>query len=494
MPIDSQIYGLQQPVKINTPFENLASVLQLRQQQQALQSQQALEQERRAKLAEDAKRQQEDDDFKAAFQNPALANLPRDQFLAAIRQHSTPQQYQGIVKAYSDADEKAATTQKAVSDAKEAAARAASSLQSFDGHLADQIIQSGGDPAVLHQALQTRDQYFPELKPQTDHIRQLAATQGKSAVLDLLKPMASPEIAKTRAEAANAAAELPGKVAQSAVQQQVAAGTVGGLTPEQQAQLGQGAQRIKLEQQRVNEELRHNKAVEGDGINADSPDAAAAADVLGRFMAQTGRMPVGFRVYGKDSAKFYTQVAAKADEIAKASGTDLGTAAASFAANEGSLKTQQKFYDSAQAFLKTADQNSALLEDTLKKIPDVKSPLFNKPLRAFSQQVAGNPDLSQFATYLTSVQNEYAKILTNPNLAGQLTDAARRETQQLIAPDATVPQILASVRALRAEGNNRLSAIGSQIDTIKGRIQNAPPKPPANETPEQRIKRLLGGG
>lgn len=160
----------------------------------------------------------------------------------------------------------------------------------------------------------------------------------------------------------------------------------------------------------------------------------------------------------------------KSGAIAAAANMDIPTMGAVFKANSGALQQQQKFYDSAQAFLATADRNSELLNDTLKKLPDTGSPMFNRPLRQFEQTVRGDPNLSQFATYLRSVQNEYAKIITNPNLVGQLTDAARSEAETLIRPDATVPQLIASIQALQAEGNNRLLSIGEQIQKIQGRM------------------------
>jgi len=141
-----------------------------------------------------------------------------------------------------------------------------------------------------------------------------------------------------------------------------------------------------------------------------------------------------------------------------------------YKANEASLTQQQKYADAASAFLSTADKNAAQLSAILPKVGDTGTPLFNKPLRVFQQQVQGNPTLSQFGTYLTSVQNEYGKILNNPNLSGQLTDSARHEAQALIDPKATVPQILASVQALNTEGTNRLQSIDEQLQKIMSRM------------------------
>jgi len=220
----------------------------------------------------------------------------------------------------------------------------------------------------------------------------------------------------------------------------------------------------------------------GSNYSEMSPDDQKAVDEIAPFFAQTGRLPVGFRVYGEQGS-FLKVVAARAKELTDQSGTTLAGAGANFAANEGSLKKLQATYDAAQSFLTTADRNSQLLDESLKRIPDTRSPLFNRPLRAFAQQVQGDPNMSQFATYLASVQNEYGKIIQNPSLAGQLTDAARHEAQALMDPNATVPQILSSLKALRSEGGNRLQSLDDQVKRVQGRISGQPSAPAAPPAP-----------
>lgn len=188
----------------------------------------------------------------------------------------------------------------------------------------------------------------------------------------------------------------------------------------------------------------------------------------------TGQFPPTAR--GSDPIAQNTRAAitSKVGAISASSGMDEPALRAFYKSNAASLGQQQKMQDSVQGFMATADKNAALLQESLKKIPDIGIPVFNKPLRSFVQNVAGNKDLSQFATYLQSVQNEYARIISQPNLAGQLTDSARHEAEALLDPKATVPQILASVDALQKEGNNRLVSVGEQIKRIQGRMQNVP--------------------
>lgn len=164
-------------------------------------------------------------------------------------------------------------------------------------------------------------------------------------------------------------------------------------------------------------------------------------------------------------------IESKAGAIAADAGMDIPTLRAMFKANAGSMVQLQKSYDSVQSFMATADKNSDLLKPLLDKIPDVGSPWLNQPLRTIDQKALGSVPLSQFKIYVQSIQNEYARILTQPNLAGQLTDSARSEAQKLIDPNATAAQIIGSVTALRTEGDNRLVSLGDQLKRIQARMQ-----------------------
>jgi hypothetical protein len=186
-------------------------------------------------------------------------------------------------------------------------------------------------------------------------------------------------------------------------------------------------------------------------------------------------------------------ITSKVGAIAAASGMDVPSLRAFFKSNAASLGQQQKMYDSVQGFMATADKNATLLEASLKKLPDLGVPIFNKPFRTFEKDVAGDPNLSQFSTYLKSVQNEYARIISQPNLAGQLTDSARHEAEVLIDPKSTVPQIVASIQALKNEGTNRLVSVGEQIQRIQSRMTTAPAAPAAGGGPAIGTVRTYNG-
>jgi hypothetical protein len=215
------------------------------------------------------------------------------------------------------------------------------------------------------------------------------------------------------------------------------------------------------------------------GPDANKPDPTIRMTPNGLHQAAlnfiaTGQYPPTGR--GSDPASLAQREAinAKVGAVAAASGMDLPTLRAFYKSNAASLSQQQKAADSVQSFMSTADKNADLLKQTLAKVPDSGIPLLNQPLRSFAKNVEGDKNMSQMVTYLRSAQAEYGRIISQPNLAGQLTDSARHEAQDLLDPKATVQQMLASLDALRSEGTNRVVSIGEQIQRIQQRMQNGP--------------------
>lgn len=230
------------------------------------------------------------------------------------------------------------------------------------------------------------------------------------------------------------------------------------------------------------------------GADANKPDSTIRMTPNGLHQAAlnyiaTGQYPPTGRGSDPVSLAQREAINSKVGAIAAAAGMDVPSLRAFYKANSGSLNAIQKSYDSVQSFMATADRNANLLQPLLDKIPDAGSALFNQPLRALDQKALGSVPMSQFKTYIQSIQNEYARILTQPNLAGQLTDNARQEAEKLIDQNATAAQIIGSIRALNAEGGNRLQSLGDQIQTIQQRIQhgpnqNPPPSAPAGGAPD----------
>jgi hypothetical protein len=225
-----------------------------------------------------------------------------------------------------------------------------------------------------------------------------------------------------------------------------------------------------------------------DDTRPTGPEANAVDPVIGRTpnglyqdavtLIQTGAYPSMGRTNDARGVALRTAIDAKVGAIAASSGMDVPQLRAFFKSNQASLTAQQKLYDAAAANIATADRNADLLAEALTKMPDSGSPLLNQSLRAFQARVAGDPAMAAIGTYLASVQNEYGKLITSASgTSAALTEGARHEAQNLINPDATVKQMLASIAALKAEGGNRLLSTGDQIKLISGRMTIGGAKP-----------------
>lgn len=172
------------------------------------------------------------------------------------------------------------------------------------------------------------------------------------------------------------------------------------------------------------------------------------------------------------------------------SGDDMAVQGANFAADKKSLADIQPKYDAVTAFMNTADANQVLLKEVLSKVPSTGITGLNGLARAASQ-VLGSDDMAQFNAAVKTLNDEYARIISQPNLSGVLTDSAREEMKSVLSPNAQPSQILRALETVGREGHNRQLMFKQQLDEIRGRM--APKSGPAStETPEQRRKRLLG--
>jgi hypothetical protein len=112
---------------------------------------------------------------------------------------------------------------------------------------------------------------------------------------------------------------------------------------------------------------------------------------------------------------------------------------------------------------------------------DSGSPLLNQPLRSINQKVLGGQELAAFNAARQVALTEVAKVLTNPNLAGQLTDQARKEVEGLMGPNITLGQAYAVAKILKTDMANRKTAVRGQLDEVRKRIGTKPGEQPAPE-------------
>lgn len=263
--------------------------------------------------------------------------------------------------------------------------------------------------------------------------------------------------------------------------QQIMARVPGSMVPETEAALAPLEQRDRV----LTEAERTNRANER--LATASTLSDDAIDQNARQYLQTGVMPVlGMKDPG-NRAKILNR-AAELD-----AGGNVAANKAGYKADTGSLSALQKQRDAVGAFESTALKNLDVFMDAAKAIPDTGSPALNKPLRALSEQGLGSAELAAYNAARRTVIPEFAKILANPGLSGQLSDSARKEVEEVLSGNATLAQTIAVANVLKRDAENRRTSYDDQLKTIRERIDRPGGRADGGkkETPEERLARLL---
>jgi hypothetical protein len=195
----------------------------------------------------------------------------------------------------------------------------------------------------------------------------------------------------------------------------------------------------------------------GAELTDDALNQAATRYVL------TGQMPA----LGMGNAGLRTAILNRAGELFPDS--DVGINQAQYKADSSALTQLQKNYDAVTSFERTTQKNLDVLLETLEKLPDTGNRWLNTPLRSLHSGMGGAPVLLFNAARQIDI-NEIARVVTNPNLTGVLSDTARKEIDQLIPANATVGQIKKIAQLLRRDMGNRKTSITEQLDEINKRM------------------------
>lgn len=220
--------------------------------------------------------------------------------------------------------------------------------------------------------------------------------------------------------------------------------------------------------------------------NPNSIDLMAEQALNGQF---TSRNPVLMaQVYGR-AAQLAQQRGLSAQQVIMERN--------SATANKEALNAVTKQYQELKPFADMAEKNAGILEQKAAKVANLGAPALNTPIRNLQAKFAGNADVAAYRAALLPVQSDFARILSSPTGAGQLTDEARRDMENAIAPGATPQQVTAALNVFRTDAKNRREAYESTISQLKGQTtvngNSAPVPAAAPATGKIRVKRLSDG-
>ena len=204
------------------------------------------------------------------------------------------------------------------------------------------------------------------------------------------------------------------------------------------------------------------------GFTADALDLRARQYLSGDSKAFAN---LGRGAQGRETIVAITNRAAQLLREQGGSPEEIGRRLAEFKANSASLSKLTQNYDAVTAFEQTAVRNGKILKDLANKVDATGVPAAERWIRAGRRAVAGDPDVSAFHAQLQVYRTEAARILTNPNLGGHLTDSARHEMEEFLKGDASGPQITRVVDLLETDFANRKKTLEEQMRAIRVRLE-----------------------
>ncbi len=459
MPIDASIYGQQVQPKINTPFENLSQMLQVRQQQQSVQSNQALEQERRAKIAADQRAQAEADAYYKVLAGPGTT----DERLEAIRTNPlTAKFYAPTLKSKQEADKTAEETRKVIADAAKAHAEAAAAVQAHQAGQAQKVIAADYNPQLFTAVARHELELFPELQseiaPALAQVQAAPPDQQQALVKQIMQGWGhgTPTSSNAMTNAAQQAAQEPGQIAQSAVAQQVAAGTVGGITPQQQAT---------------------NKIA--------ATNAATSQGQLGVAQARESRENVAAHTTGDISSDVRTTLSGQKYLDLGDYQTPKERSAAAAAAKAAGVMPVSKEVGASLAAADTAKQNInamwSKIESKLPKTPDGR--LVAGPGNKLKQYFQTDDDLAAFNSWRAGAI-QAVQALVERGMGFRLN---KSEIDMIMQND--MPQVTDTVGTAKARVQNMLTLLSNKEKTALTRDRSE-----LSGAPEQREIPGIPGG
>jgi hypothetical protein len=245
-----------------------------------------------------------------------------------------------------------------------------------------------------------------------------------------------------------------------------------------------------LGQSRLDEEKRHNRAIEGKGGSSDSPYDPQTLRTAAVVVASDPTRMRDYATYGATGQAARVAIQKEVTNLKNETGMTDGdfvlarSRAKAATANLGTLTKQQAQVAQAEELAKANGDRLLQLFDLVDQtgIPAIEG------ITRSARAKAGNVDAAELRSVMTAFQTEAARILSgNPNMTGVVSDSLRQEIQHMAPESMSTAQAKRVVNRLYTEFAIRQNAIQEQLDkaansTVVGAqptAQPAPQQPPA---------------
>jgi hypothetical protein len=192
---------------------------------------------------------------------------------------------------------------------------------------------------------------------------------------------------------------------------------------------------------------------------------------------------------GKAGGREVDVVQTRAAEIANGMGLTAGDIAGIRAHGKSlgvSLSALEKQQNALEAFSQTAIANGRVLMQLGQKIDSTGVPLIESVTRR-GRAALGDPDVAAFNFQYEAYKAEVAKILTQSNMQGVLSDTARKEIEKAIQPGVSAAQLAAVLPLAEGDVARRNASTKAQVNQIMDQfsslVQKRQPTPAAPAAP-----------
>jgi hypothetical protein len=195
------------------------------------------------------------------------------------------------------------------------------------------------------------------------------------------------------------------------------------------------------------------------------------ATYLATMFRKTGQAPPMGMGGAADRRKVYS-IAAKQAADEGSSADEDAVNRASYRAESQTLTQLTKQQAAIDSFERTAAANGEVLVNLVDKVDSTGVPVLERWIRGGRQALAGDTDVTNFNTQLGVFVPEVAKILSNPNLTGILSDQARKDTEALVSKNFTADQIKSTIPLLEQDFGRRSKSVADEIKMTKDNIRS----------------------
>lgn len=201
------------------------------------------------------------------------------------------------------------------------------------------------------------------------------------------------------------------------------------------------------------------------GMDQGGGMSSGGLDLAAEMYRLNGTLPSGINRIPGASLKVINRAA----EAAEARG-DTAQAAVirqkAFKAGSLALNDQTKLQARVSGYEKSALLSLELALRESQKVDRTSSPLINKAIIHWKQHITGDPETRGFINALTTARTEYAKVISGSTGAAGITDAGRKEAEELFSKIDSPEALAYTVDIAKADMENRSKGIEMQIQQL----------------------------